>query len=147
MSFLRAYISKRQDGGFVYVAERSEKGNRTFLWSIAPLDIHKPEARIRPSAVPPAIRRKAYKALVAFTLLFWFAPQTNAEPCEYTYQGACRTGPADPTSPWWTDSWWGTPIMCMNTTMVEHRADGVLNCLYRKEMPIPRSRPRKAPKS
>jgi hypothetical protein len=71
MSFLRAYISKRQAGdpgsgsgtGFVYVAERSEKGNRTFLWSVAPLDINKPEARIRPSAVPMNIRREAYKAL------------------------------------------------------------------------------------
>jgi hypothetical protein len=63
MSYLRAYISKRQAGDFVYVAERSEKGNRTFLWSVAPLDIHKPEARIRPSAVPMNIRREAYKAL------------------------------------------------------------------------------------
>jgi hypothetical protein len=63
MSFLRAYISKRQDGGFVYVAERSPKGHMTFLWSIAPLDIHKPETRINPSAVPLNIRRQAYKAL------------------------------------------------------------------------------------
>jgi hypothetical protein len=63
MSFLRAYISKRQDGGFVYVAERSPKGHMTFLWSIAPLDIHKPETRINPSAVPLNIRREAYKAL------------------------------------------------------------------------------------
>jgi hypothetical protein len=63
MSFLRAYISKRQDGGFVYIAERSAKGNRKFLWSIASLDIHQAEVRIDPSAVPPAIRREAYKAL------------------------------------------------------------------------------------
>jgi hypothetical protein len=63
MNFLRAYISKRQAGDFVYVAERSPKGNRDFLWSIAPLDIHKAEIRISPSAVPPAIRREAYKAL------------------------------------------------------------------------------------
>ena len=63
MSFLRAYISKRQAGGFVYVAERSPKGSRDFLWSIAPLDIHKAEVRISPCDVPSAIRREAYKAL------------------------------------------------------------------------------------
>jgi hypothetical protein len=63
MSFLRAYISKRQAGDFVYVAERSPKGNRDFLWSVAPLDINQLEARISPSAVPMNIRREAYKAL------------------------------------------------------------------------------------
>jgi hypothetical protein len=67
VSFLRAYISKRQVGlscgDFVYIAERSAKGNRDYLWSIAPLNIHKAEIRISPSAVPMNIRREAYKAL------------------------------------------------------------------------------------
>jgi hypothetical protein len=59
---LRAFISDKQEG-FCYVAERSPKEQREFLWTIEPLDISRPSARIDATQVPAAIRRQAYKAL------------------------------------------------------------------------------------
>jgi hypothetical protein len=56
------FISAPVDGQ-IYVAERSPKGHRTFLWSIVSATLIGHEQRINPRQVPHHIRRRAYRHL------------------------------------------------------------------------------------
>jgi hypothetical protein len=58
------FISKPQPGGILYIAERSRKGYRRFMWSLGRAVIPSgTDIRIEASTVPYKIRRQAYRRL------------------------------------------------------------------------------------
>jgi len=76
--------------------------------------------------------------LTSIAALFLATGAAHAK-CPFSYE------PGGPIyGPWNLPEWWGTPIMCVNVNMSEMRAYGDCDCLYRKEMPLPRRRPKRA---